>query len=293
MKNKLLFPLFLPCFAPFLWFLYANRAIIREKEVSLRVHFIERKMAEERLNFAIIAAGEGSRLVEEGVTDPKPLVTVGGERLLERLLSLFVGLEAQSIAVIVNRQMTEVQSFLDAWRVLHPDVDLRVCVESTPSSMHSLEVLSHVIPEGRFVLTTVDTVFRPAEFVPYVQAFRQMEQGDGLFAVTRFVDDEKPLWIDACRLSGQQASDDTLHICSFSDTQGSYVSGGIYGLDTRTAFPVLRDCLASGQSRMRNFQRALLSAGLDIQAYEFEKIMDIDHKSDIAKAEAFLKAAER
>ena len=44
-----------------------------------------------------------------------------------------------------------------------------------------------------------------------------------------------------------------------------------------------------GESRMRNFQRALIKDGLNLKAYKFSKVLDIDHKSDIAKAEEFLK----
>ena len=40
---------------------------------------------------------------------------------------------------------------------------------------------------------------------------------------------------------------------------------------------------------MRNFQRALVRDGLRLQAFPFSKVLDIDHASDIAKAERFLK----
>lgn len=39
---------------------------------------------------------------------------------------------------------------------------------------------------------------------------------------------------------------------------------------------------------MRNFQRALVSDGLRLKACPFSKILDVDHASDIAKAESFL-----
>ena len=58
----------------------------------------------------------------------------------------------------------------------------------------------------------------------------------------------------------------------------------------QNALDVLRSCIASGQSRMRNYQRALIAAGLHLQAYPFSKVLDIDHASDIAKAEAFLQS---
>ena len=40
---------------------------------------------------------------------------------------------------------------------------------------------------------------------------------------------------------------------------------------------------------MRNFQRALLNDALRLKAWPFTKVLDIDHASDITKAEIFLK----
>jgi hypothetical protein len=44
-----------------------------------------------------------------------------------------------------------------------------------------------------------------------------------------------------------------------------------------------------GLSRMRNFQRQLVSDGLQLEAWPFSKIVDVDHAEDIAKAEEFLR----
>ena len=49
------------------------------------------------MDYAIIAAGEGSRLVEEGVTTPKPLVRLLGEPMIDRLMGLFLRHGATSI----------------------------------------------------------------------------------------------------------------------------------------------------------------------------------------------------
>ena len=57
---------------------------------------------------------------------------------------------------------------------------------------------------------------------------------------------------------------------------------------THKAFTVLDDCIERGVSRMRNFQRALVDAGLHLRAYSIEKIVDVDHAADIATAEAFI-----
>lgn len=248
------------------------------------------------MNYAVIAAGEGSRLVQEGISLPKPMVRVAGTPLVERLLTLFVTAGAENIYVITNAEMVAVAQHIQAWA--SPEhlaslgapltVSVHILARTTRSSMHSLAALAPQIPPGRFCLTTVDTVCRPADFISLVRHFETMSpaEGDGLFAVTPYVDDEAPLYV---------ATDAAGRITAFHDRREAgdrYVSGGIYCLDTRTAMPVLEACLAAGQSRMRNFQRALVAAGLRLIAFPMEKIIDVDHAADIAKAEAWLRQVE-
>ena len=85
-------------------------------------------------------------------------------------------------------------------------------------------------------------------------------------------------------------TDGELNITAFSDSRNDgvrFVSGGIYALDDK-AVRVLEKCMAEGVSRMRNYQRALIAAGLRLKAFPIGKILDVDHAGDIAKAEAFL-----
>ena len=233
------------------------------------------------MKFAIIAAGEGSRLQQEGVALPKPLVHVGGEALIDRLFRIFRGVHAEQIVVIVNtlNPLTEEHVCKLQQQGLADDVQL--VVKSTPSSMHSFFELSPYLDGAPFCLTTVDTIFREKDFANYIHAF-ETSQADGLMAVTDYIDDEKPLYVQ---------TDENLRITAFCDTDPGtpYISGGMYCL-RQNALDVLRSCIANGQSRMRNYQRALIAAGLHLQAYPFSKVLDIDHASDIAKAEAFLQS---
>ena len=54
------------------------------------------------MDYAIIAAGEGSRLAQEGVKWPKPLVRLNGVALIDRLIDVFLKNNATSISIIVN-----------------------------------------------------------------------------------------------------------------------------------------------------------------------------------------------
>lgn len=230
------------------------------------------------MNYAIIAAGEGSRLVQEGVQLPKPLVNLCGTPMIKRLIDIMMSCNPESLSIIVNEQMTPVREYLES---LTLPVPFRLVVKTTPSSMHSFYEVSRHFGSGKFVLTTVDTIFRPEDFRKYVEAFEADDNADGYMAVTSFIDDEKPLYIDV---------DSRMRITAFADKPFpgvKYISGGIYGLRPQ-ALEVLRHCMDSGVSRMRNYQRALVEAGEDLKAYPFPKIIDVDHAGDIATAEAFL-----
>lgn len=234
------------------------------------------------MNFGIIAAGEGSRLVQEGVALPKPLVQIEGVPMIKRLIDIFISCGAETISVIVNSMMTEVGEYLRGLQSKLP-VTLELVVKTTPSSMHSFYELGKLLRDkGRFILTTVDTIFREKDFRNYVESFEKSPVDvEGMMAVTAYIDDEKPLYVE---------TDEDMRIVGFKDqaTPGiKYVSGGIYGLDSR-AIDVLDRCLEEGVHRMRNFQRALIADGMKLVAYDMGKIIDVDHAEDIEKANKML-----
>ncbi len=232
------------------------------------------------MDYAIIAAGEGSRLAQEGIKWPKPLVKLNGIALIDRLIDVFLRNNASSINIIVNEQMTEVQDHLKA---LQLPVPFHLLIKSTPSSMHSFYELSQVWQGEEICLTTVDTIFREEELSGYIQAFRQEKTLDGLMAVTDYIDDEKPLYVQ---------TNEQLDIVNFLDRSNGdcrYISGGIYCL-RKPAIGVLKKAIDEGMSRMRNYQRQLIAEGLRLKAYPFSKIIDVDHAEDIVKAEAFVQA---
>ena len=231
------------------------------------------------MNYAIIAAGEGSRLVQEGISLPKPLVNLNGSPMIKRLIDIFMRCNATSLSIIINEEMIQVREYLES---LDVPVPFNLVVKSTPSSMHSFYEVSRTFENGKFCLTTVDTIFNENEFKKYIEAFENdTTEADGYMAVTSFIDDEKPLYIDV---------DNNLNITAFRDTpwnEMKFISGGIYAL-TPKAICVLEKCIKNGLSRMRNYQRALVEEGLKLKAFPFEKIVDVDHAEDIKTASAFV-----
>lgn len=231
------------------------------------------------MNYAIIAAGEGSRLAKEGFTLPKPMVSLHGEMLIDRLIGIFMRNNAEKILVIINEESPLLEMHLMG---MSENLPIQIVKKTTPSSLHSVYELFKSDPElSEVCLTTTDTVFREEEFSAFITEFADSQDLEGQMAVTAFIDDESPLYV---------AVDDDDRITAFTDdnsTDTPFVSGGIYCL-RRKAIETVNVAVENGVSRMRNFQRQLVADGLHLKAYPFTKIVDVDHVSDIQTAELFL-----
>lgn len=229
------------------------------------------------MNFGIIAAGEGSRLADEGLSLPKPLVEVNGMPLIGRLLHVFAMAGADTVAVVTNASRPETTRYL---QTTAPSLPYRLEIRQaiTPSSMHTFAIVGDMLRgKGRFIATTVDTVFNTRAFLDYAAAYAAAPDDiDGIMAVTSFIDDEKPLYVSV---------DKDMDILGFKDREENprYISAGIYGLGDK-ALDILDETLRKGVRRMRNYQRALVEAGLRLKAYDIGKAVDVDHAADISTA---------
>jgi NDP-sugar pyrophosphorylase family protein len=230
------------------------------------------------MEFAIIAAGEGSRLAQEGFKGPKPMVPLQGLPLIHRLINSFINNGAVKIHIIINEYSPQVEEYLHSLNIIVP---VNLIKKNTPSSLHSFYELTKLIEGDAVCLATTDTVFKEDEFTRYINAFVNDSSVDALMAATAFVDDEKPLYIE---------TDDNLMVKAYIDEKNDtseLVSGGIYCL-RRHVFKIVDEAITNGVSRMRNLQRLLIEKGCAVKAYPFSKIIDIDHVEDIAKAQQWL-----
>ncbi len=230
------------------------------------------------MNLGIIAAGEGSRLRQEGISLPKPLVKINEESLISRQLRLGIEAGMDKIYIIINEQSTEVRDYV---LKTFPDKDFHFIIKSTPSSFHSFYELSKACEQNQPILiSTVDPIIPENDYKNYIKAAHQPGL-DACMAVTGYVDDEKPLFIK---------TDKQQMIRSFQGTQADYncISGGIYCFYPEV-FRLAETAMQRSISRMRNFQQFLVEQELKIKAHFIDKIIDVDHISDIEKAKSFLK----
>ena len=222
------------------------------------------------MNYAIIAAGEGERLKLEGFHHSKPLLKLNGIPMIERIIKICISNGAESINCIINEHSHDLFRFLSEYDF---PVKFNLIVKSTESSLHSLYELRKYVAGSPFILTTTDSVFLEEEFVRYLNYVKSHDHLDGVLAVTDFIDDEKPLYVD---------TDRNKNIISFSDynTALKFVTGGIYYFK-KDIFDAAEIMLNNNVYRLRNLLKRIAENGYKLGAFEFSKIVDVDHISDI------------
>ncbi len=224
----------------------------------------------------IIAAGLGERLKQGGILVPKPLVTIGGESLIARTIRAASQAGATSIACIVNDLNPDVAEYLRSrpW-----PVPLELIVKTTPSSMESLFSLAPLLSDGPFLLFTVDAVFKLSLLGKFLERARR-RSGHAALAVTRFVDDEKPLWVKLDKSKRIVALGDEARPCR-------HVTAGFYYLRPEI-FSMIDAARARRLGALRQFLGLLLENHLSLYGILVSKTVDVDTPEDIAKADQYL-----
>jgi NDP-sugar pyrophosphorylase family protein len=233
------------------------------------------------ITMAILAAGEGSRLKQEGMRISKALIPIAGVPMIERIMQIGLRHGVAQIHVIVNEESRDVQQYLMQRK---QDLPLNVIVRSTPSSMHSLFAFAPLLNDQPFLLSTVDSIFRESEFAAYLDAAATCP-ADGMLAVTHFIEDEKPLCV---------VTDTDDRVLQFSDTTEGFdlATGGLYWFSPRI-FDAIPEAFGSGTERLRNFLRLLLARSYDLRIFRFSKMVDVDHVFDLDAAESLALDDER
>jgi NDP-sugar pyrophosphorylase family protein len=226
------------------------------------------------LTGGIIAAGEGSRLREDGWAEPKPLVPVAGVPLLETVILNFRAAEVRPVTIIVNERE---RGCVEWARGRFPELDLRFIVKTTPSSLASfLEVLGAGEP-GPMLISTVDAWCRPADFAGFAAAAARRPASALVLAITPFVADEKPLWVTLGR-DGR--------VVRVGGPSGDAVTAGIYLVPE-----ALRGQRPPRElERLRDFLGWLVEQGQAVYAETIETVVDVDRASDVALAESLTRA---
>jgi choline kinase len=221
----------------------------------------------------IIAAGEGSRLASAFPGVPKPLVRVAGRALIDWAVAAQRAAGVRRLVVLLNSRGDAVRGRLPFWG---SGLEVLFLREDTASSWESFRLVSHVLAgeADRFMLSTVDTVVSPAGAERFGREALGAEDSAGL-GLTRFVDDEKPLWADL-------GPDGCVEAIGPDARRRDCATCGFYAL---TAAAAGERPEASGFSRLRDYWVARVRSGKPVRGVLLEDAVDVDRPEDVASAE--------
>ncbi len=225
---------------------------------------------------AIIAAGEGSRLLASHPGQIKPMIRIAAKPLIYWVVVGLRSAGCKDIVVLTNTRGDAVGPYLST---AFPDVNFDFVTADTASSFESFRLVSLRLAETEeeFVVSTVDALIRPEDVARFIAECRKAKATAGL-ALTSHVDDEKPLWADvdgAGRVTalGEEA------------TAKNAVTCGLYYM-TRKAATTLPQ--PDRHARLRDFWQELVASGEVVGGVILSKSIDVDRPEDLAAAESFL-----
>jgi GTP:adenosylcobinamide-phosphate guanylyltransferase/glutathione synthase/RimK-type ligase-like ATP-grasp enzyme len=215
----------------------------------------------------ILAAGEGSRLKRDGWDLPKPLVPVAGVSLLEHTLGNFQAAGIRRVSIIFNE--TE-EACARIARERFPKIDLDIVIRTTASSYESYRTIAPRLGTGAALVSTIDAWCPQESFVAFVDAASATADST-ILAVTRFVEDERPLWVSI---------DPSGRVTGVGGGSGDAVTAGIYVFSERA-----RRRAPADLPRLRDYLAWLVQNGEPVRAIEIPKVVDVDRAADVAAAE--------
>ena len=233
----------------------------------------------------IIAAGEGSRLGKSHPGLPKPLVPVAGRPLVHWVASSLRAAGVRHLWVLLNSRGDAVRSAL---RRSAEGMRVRFLRRDTASSWESFRLVSRVLAREapRFLVSTVDAIVPPADARRFAgESFARWGSAGGgsipaaALGLTRFVDDEKPLWADfdasgRVRGLGEDAARKRAVTC------------GLYALSAGAAGKLPG---ARRHGRLRDFWIDLVRSGAAVRGVMLSKTVDVDRPEDIPAAERVIR----
>lgn len=233
------------------------------------------------MNLVIIEADNNSSIKKEKLEIPKGMLKVNDEYLTGRIIRIGRINGIKRIFCVLNSHAPEFKQFLLENSF---GIPLKPLEQDLANTIHSLFVMAPDLTKESFFLVNSNSVFLERELSEFITYSLLQEDSDGVVAVTRHINDEKPLGV---------AMNDEDIILKFNDTKDGYswFNGGIYYFSPQ----ILKEinlALQAGISELGKFLHLLIVRGYILKGFSFSKIVNVENESDIIEAENLIKLNE-
>lgn len=226
------------------------------------------------MNLVIIQADNSSSSMTERSESSKYLVKIKGEYPVERIIRIGRTNGIKRVFCIINSHEPELERYLSTNNF---GVPTRLIVPDQGRFMHILFALASAHSKEPFFLANTNSVFLEREFSEFVTYSLLQEVTDGAIAVTRHLNDKKPLGV---------AMNDEDIIIKFNHSKEGYswVNGGIYYFSPQILNET-KNAFLDSKSGIENFLQLLIVRGYILKGFSFSKIINVENAADIVKAE--------
>ena len=225
----------------------------------------------------ILAAGQGSRFRQAGWNEPKPLIKLNGKPMIAHILDNLFQAGIEEVGILLNEEVPfdPVERYLRE----RPDASqIRIWRKTTQSSFESFCYVMARLQKAPYLLTTVDTICKQTELQDLIRLESYPPLCDLVLAVTDFVHDESPLWVELTKKNRIQSIGESV-------SSKKHITAGLY--------LILKDLAQSASGKtfpaLRYFLQHLAENNGTLWAKKFQMALDIDCPDDIQLGEKFLK----
>ena len=224
----------------------------------------------------IFAAGTGSRFLQAGWKEPKPMVRINGKPLVSYLLdNLFqVGVERVEILLNGEPRFDAVEDYL---RHLPEASRIGISRKTTASSYESFVFVMNRLGPPPFLMTTVDTISSRQELRALLDLEPYPPQCSLVLAVTDFQGDTKPLWVEWSR-------EGRIRRIGESSATRDVVTAGLYLVLRELPKPAPETPVAA----LRDYLEFVVDLQSCVWGRKFNMALDIDCPEDVRLAESLL-----
>lgn len=232
------------------------------------------------MNLAIITTDNNSRRKTKGLNGLKNMTKIKGEYLIERIIRIGRDSGVKKVLCVINSHEPELKNYLSTNNFGIPLNLIHQDGETSLLRLFSAPSLSN----EQFIIVNINSVFTESEFSEFLVYSLLQEDADGVLAVTRYNDNEKPFCV---------AMNDEDIILKFSDVKDGYswAIADIYYF-TPKIFNELKYAIDAGISGPEKFLQLLIVRGYILKGFSFSQIIKVENASDISKAEDLIRLNE-
>jgi NDP-sugar pyrophosphorylase family protein len=226
------------------------------------------------MNLVIIETDINPHIKTEGLKSSKGMMKIKDEYLIERIIRIGRLNGIKRVFCLINQHEPELKSYLSTNDL---GVPIKFIVPNLGSSMHILVALAPIHQKEPFFLVNTNSVFLEREFSEFVTYSLLQEGIDGVIAVTRNLNDEKPLGV---------AMNDEDIILKFNNSKDGYswFNGGIYYFSSQILNEI-NYAFLSHITGIEKFLHFVIESGYILKGFSFSKIIKVETTADIIIAE--------